>query len=114
MRKQGLANQHISFMGGVDNRKVTPGIIELSPARVHNSLPHNLKINVFKSRADSESIDPAACYFDVGSSYPGGAAAAKGGVVRPLKGIVSWVYTVVRQVFCFLVEVCCCLKGRSL
>ena len=58
-------------MGGVDNRKVTPGIIELSPARVH--------------------IDLVACYFDVGSSYPGGAAAAKGGVVRPLKGIVSWV-----------------------
>ena len=85
MRKQGLANQHIPFVGGVDNRKVTPGIIELSPARVH--------------------IDLAACYFEVGSSYPGGAAAAKGGVVRPLKGIVSWVYNVVRQLCCFLVEV---------
>ena len=85
MRKQGLANQHISFMGGVDNRKVTLGIIELSPARVH--------------------IDPAACYFDVGSLYPGGAAAAKGGVVRPLIGIVSWVYTVVRQVCCYLLGV---------
>ena len=85
MRKQGLANQHISFMGGVDIRKVTLGIIGLSPARV--------------------AIDPAACYFDVGSLYPGGAAAAKGGVVRPLKGIVSWVYNVVRQLCCFLVEV---------
>ncbi len=81
-------------MGPVDNRKVTPGIIELSPARVH--------------------IDLVACYFDVGSSYPGGAQAAKGGVVRPLKGIVSWVYTVVRQVCCFLVEVHWCLRGRSL
>ncbi len=58
-------------MGASDNRKVTPGIIESSPARVH--------------------IDLAVCYFDVGSSYPGCAAAAKGGVVRPLKGIASWV-----------------------
>ena len=72
-------------MGASHNRKVTPGITELSPARVH--------------------IDLEACYFDVGSSYPGGAQAAKGGVVRPLKGIVSWVYTVVRQVCCFLTEV---------
>ena len=99
MRKQGLANQHISFMGGVDNRKVTLGIIESSPARVHNILLIMFDI------ALCESIDLAACYFDVGSSYPGGAAAAKGGVVRPLKGIVSWVYNVVRQLCCFLVEV---------
>ena len=57
---------------GVNNvRKITLGIIELSRARVH--------------------IDLVACYFAVGSPYPGGAAAAKGGVVRPLKGIVSWV-----------------------
>jgi len=54
--------------GGV--RKVTPGITESSRARVH--------------------IDPAACYLDVGSSYPGGAAATKGEVVRLLKGNVSW------------------------
>lgn len=58
-------------MGVIDIRKITLGIIELSRARVH--------------------IDPVACYFAVGSPYPGGAAAAKGGVVRPLKGIVSWV-----------------------
>jgi hypothetical protein len=58
-------------MGVIDDRKVTLGITESSPARVH--------------------IDLAACYFAVGSPYPGGAAAAKGGVVRPLKGIVSWV-----------------------
>ena len=85
MRKQGLATQYISFMGACDKRKVTPGITESSPARVH--------------------IDLEACYFDVGSSYPGGAAAAKGGVVRPLKGIVRWVYTVARQVCCYLLEV---------
>lgn len=58
-------------MGVIDVRKITLGIIELSAARVH--------------------IDLLACYFAVGSPYPGGAAAAKGGVVRPLKGIVSWV-----------------------
>ncbi len=71
MRKQGLATQSTSFVGVIDDRKVTPGITELSRVRV--------------------PIDPEACYFDVGSAYPGGAQAAKGGVVRPLKGIVSWV-----------------------
>ena len=45
MRKQGLTNLLASFMGAVDNRKVTLGIIELSPARAH--------------------IDLVACYFDV-------------------------------------------------
>jgi hypothetical protein len=44
-----------------------------------------------------EHIDGAVCYFDVGSSYPGGAEAAKGGGVHPLKGIVSWVQYAVRQ-----------------
>ena len=71
LRKQGLANQSTLFVGVIDNRKVTPGITELSPARAH--------------------IDLEACYFDVVSPYPGGAAAAKGGAVRPLKGIVRWV-----------------------
>ena len=85
MRKQGLANQCACPVRAIDKRKVTPGITELSPARV--------------------PIDLEACYFDVGSAYPGGAAATKGGVVRPLKGIVSWVYTVARQVCCFLAEV---------
>ena len=93
MRKQGLANHSASLMGACDDRKVTLGIIELSPARVH--------------------IDPEACYFAVGSSYPGGALAAKGGVVRPLKGFVSWVYTVARQVCCFSAGVSWCLRGRS-
>ena len=57
--------------------KVTPGITELSRLRAQ--------------------IDGAACYIDVGSSYPGSAEAAKGGGVHPLKGIVSWVQYAVRQ-----------------
>ena len=65
------------LVGAWDDRKVTPGITELSRPRVH--------------------IDGAACYIDVGSSYPGCAEAAKGGGVHPLKGIVSWVQNVVRQ-----------------
>ena len=64
-------------MGVGNDRKVTPGITELSRLRV--------------------PIDGAVCYIDVGSSYPGGAEAAKGGGVHPLKGIVSWVQNVVRQ-----------------
>ena len=74
-------------MGVRDDRKVTPGITELSRLRV--------------------PIDGAACYIDVGSSYPGRAEkkmlrhlllyAAEGGGVHPLKGIVSWVHNVVRQ-----------------
>ena len=64
-------------MGARTDRKVTPGITELSRSRVH--------------------IDSAVCYIVVGSSYPGCAAAAKGGGVHPLKGIVSWVQNAVRQ-----------------
>jgi hypothetical protein len=64
-------------MGARYDRKVTPGITELSRLRVH--------------------IDGAACYIDVGSSYPGAAEGAKGGGVHPLKGIVSWVQNAVRQ-----------------
>jgi len=77
MRKHGLANLYAFLMRARDDRKVTPGITELSRLRVH--------------------IDGAVCYFDVGSSYPGGAEAAKGGGVHPSKGIVSWVQNVVRQ-----------------
>ena len=66
-----------SLMGARDDRKVTPGITELSRPRVH--------------------IDGAACYIDVGSSYPGRAEAAKGVGVHQLKGIVSWVQNAVRQ-----------------
>ena len=59
------------------DRKVTTGITELSLPRVH--------------------IDGAVCYIDVGSSYPGCAAATKGGGVHSLKGFVSWVQNAVRQ-----------------
>lgn len=66
------SSELLSLLGGGQNdRKVTPGIIESLPARVH--------------------IDPAACYLDVGSFHPGRAASAKGEVVRLLKEIVSWV-----------------------
>ena len=64
-------------MGVGDDRKVTPGITESSRPRAH--------------------IDGEACYIDVGSSYPGRAAAAKGEGVHLSKGIVSWVQNVVRQ-----------------
>ena len=64
-------------MGVGDDGKVTPGITELSRPSVHS--------------------DGAACYIDVGSSYPGCAQASKGGGVHPSKGIVSWVQNVVRQ-----------------
>ena len=60
-----------------DDKKVTPGITELSRLRV--------------------PIDGAVCYIDVGSSYPGRAEATKGGGVHPSKGIVSWVQNAVRQ-----------------
>jgi hypothetical protein len=68
-------------VGAGDQRDVTPGITESSPARVH--------------------IDPAVCYFDVVSSSPGGVLAAKGGAVSPLKVIVIWVHYVARQEGCF-------------
>ena len=56
--------------GAVDNRKVTLGIIELSPARAHIDLVASTSM----------------------SSLPIlGLAGPKGGVVRPLKGIVRWV-----------------------
>jgi len=43
-------------------------------------------------------IDGEACYTAVGSPYPGCAQAAKGAGVHILKGIVSWVKIVVRQI----------------
>ena len=64
-------------MGARDDRKATPGVMELSRSRVH--------------------IDGASCYIDVGSSYPGSAQVAKGAGVHRLKGIVSWVQYAVRQ-----------------
>jgi hypothetical protein len=65
VRKQGLANDQTLPMRVGHVRKITPGVTESSRARVH--------------------IDPAACFLDVGSSYPGGALAPKGKAVRLLK-----------------------------
>ena len=62
-----------------DDRKVTPGITELSRLRVHmNSGSTKLWLvanPTFQGHRPSvlEQIDGAVCYFDVGSSYPGGA-----------------------------------------
>ena len=85
MRKHGLANPCAFLLRARDDRKVTPGIIELSWARVH--------------------IDPRVCYFAVGSSHPGCAQAAKGGGVHPLKRFVSWVQNGASQFGCYLVGV---------
>ena len=65
-------------MGHVDDRKGTPRITGWSRPIVH--------------------IDGAVWYSAVGSSYPGCAQAAKGVGVHALKGIVSWVKIVVRQI----------------
>jgi hypothetical protein len=70
-------NPRAFLIGAVSDRKVTPRIISWSPLIVQ--------------------IDEAVWYFAVGSSYPGGAFAAKGAGVHALKGIVSWVKNVVRQ-----------------
>lgn len=51
----------------------------------------------------SGSIDLAACFLDVGSSSLGSAQVTKSRVVRPLKGNVSWVQTVERQVGFYLI-----------
>ena len=58
-------------------RQATPGVTGLSRARVH--------------------IDHAVWYIAIGSGHPGGAGAAKGWVVHPLKTYVSWVQNVARQ-----------------
>ncbi len=58
--------------------KGTPGITGWSGQRVH--------------------IGGPVRHLDVGSAHPGGEEAPKGWSVRPLKGYVSWVQTVVRQV----------------
>jgi len=72
-------------MGLKDDRKGTPRITGLSPPIVQ--------------------IDGEACYTAVGSSYPGRAQAAKGAGVHILKGIVSWVKIVVRQIVWYLLGV---------
>ena len=58
--------------------KATPGITGLSRPRVH--------------------IDGEVWHLDVGSSHPGAEGGPKGPAVRRLKGYVSWVQNVVRQI----------------
>ena len=80
----------MSFLiGARDDQKVTPGITELSRLRAH-WVKRNFSLR-------SKQIDGAACYIDVGSSYPGHAEVPKGEGVHLLKGIVSWVQNAVRQ-----------------
>jgi len=81
-------------VGACGARKITPGVTELSRARVHG---------FGRAQCRDEQIDLVACFLDVGSSYPGSAHSVrqgkemdrcrtpKGGAVRPLKGNVSWV-----------------------
>lgn len=64
-------------MGAHSVRQATPGVTDLSRARVH--------------------IDPAVWYIAVGLGHPGGAGATKGWVVHPLKTHMSWVQYVARQ-----------------
>ena len=59
------------LLGPGGDRKITPGITGSSRARA--------------------PIDPAVWYLDVGFSYPGSAAGAKGEAARLLKGNMSWV-----------------------
>ncbi|KAG2473644.1 MAG: hypothetical protein NPMRTHETA2_960001 [Nitrosopumilales archaeon] len=59
------------LLGPGGDRKITPGITGSSRARA--------------------PIDPAVWYLDVGFSYPGPAAGAKGEAARLLKGNMSWV-----------------------
>ncbi len=57
------------LVGACADRKVTPGVTELSGVRAH--------------------IDRQACFLDVGSSYHPAAEGGKCRAVRPLKGNVN-------------------------
>ena len=76
-RKSGLANGGAPLVGAHSDKKGTSRITGLSRPIVH--------------------IDGAVCYFAVGSPCPGCAEATKGVGVHALKGIVSWVNNVARQ-----------------
>ncbi len=66
-------------MGARDDQKVTPGITELSRPRAHIErwdCDCFVEIQTFPTKLSNssnvlEQIDGAACYIDVGSSYPG-------------------------------------------
>ena len=76
-RKMGIATLRASLVEAECDRKGTSRIIGSSRPIVH--------------------IDGAVCYSAVGSPYPGCGQAAKGVGVHALKGIVSWVDNVARQ-----------------
>ena len=76
-RKSGLTNLDGLLMRPQAVRQATPGVTGSSRARVH--------------------IDPAVWYIAVGLGHPGGAGAANGWVVHPLKTYMSWVQYVARQ-----------------
>jgi hypothetical protein len=75
------------------DRKVTPGVTEPWRVRV--------------------PIGPAACFPDVDTAHPGGAAAPKGRDARPLKGNVSWVQNVASQFGFYLLGLHGRLRGRD-
>ncbi len=82
----------------MDDSKYIQSTTTLSPNRVvagesSPALQKHVTAIILRNDLGSRSggIDPAACYLDVGSSSPGAAQDAKGRVVRPLKGNVSWV-----------------------
>ena len=83
-RKSGLANPYTSLMGVRYDRKAISGITELSRLRAR--------------------IDDDACFFAVGFAYPGYVQVPKGAGVNWLKGIMSWVYNVVRQLVLYPLE----------
>ena len=76
-RKRGLANDSVLLVGHYPVKQTTTGVTGSSRARV--------------------PIDPAVWYIAVGLAHPGGAVAAKGRVVHPLKSHMSWVQYVARQ-----------------
>jgi hypothetical protein len=80
------------LIGAQSVRQVTPGVTGSSRPRV--------------------PIDVAAWYIAVGLTYPGGAGAAKGRIVHPLKGYMSWVQYVARQ-YGSIYKECLHLTGKQ-
>ena len=60
-------------VGACGARKITPGVTELSRARVHG---------FGRAQCRDEQIDLVACFLDVGSSYPGSAHSVRQGKTR--------------------------------
>ncbi len=90
VRKQGLTNRRCPLVGHCADRKVTPGVTELSGVRAHIVMGQSSKLSI-KSNPILKYIDRHDCFLDVGSSYHPAAEDGKCRAVRPLKGNVSWV-----------------------